>query len=250
MLVRVSVCRRLGTRFRAMRRGNVVLVLLAAGLLGLAETGQASISIAKNVVRPALRVDARGNAEVSWSSGGLRRTLLVPAIGLYLPGGRISTADVSRPATITGLPFARATRRGPNGTFYALQSWRVEPTGPVELHFSRWKGAPTTVALAAEPASGSERLVGRAQFQGKPVAGYSRTNSGIRYRIFAFLDCFSCPSRSGVVWAESRRALTEHFDYSSNPTSVVCRYRVTIAGPNLGSTLAPDASAITTTTLG
>ena len=28
------------------------------------------------------------------------------------------------------------------------------------------------------------------------------------------------------------------------------RYRVTIAGPNLGSTLAPDASAITPTTLG
>lgn len=250
MLVRVSVCRRLGTRFRAMRRGNVVLVLLAAGLLGLAETGQASISIAKNVVRPALRVDARGNAEVSWSSGGLRRTLLVPAIGLYLPGGRISTADVSRPATITGLPFARATRRGPNGTFYALQSWRVEPTGPVELHFSRWKGAPTTVALAAEPASGSERLVGRAQFQGKPVAGYSRTNSGIRYRIFAFLDCFSCPKS---VWRRMggvapRADGTFRLLVKSNLRGM--RYRVTIAGPNLGSTLAPDASAITTTTLG
>ncbi len=233
-----------------MRRQTVVLVSMAAGLLGLAESGRASISIAANVVRPALRIDALGNAEVSWSSGGLRRTLLVPAVGLYLPGGRLSTADVSRPATVTGLPFARVIRRGPNGTLYALQTWRVEPAGPVELHFSRWKGTRTTVTLAAEPASGSERLVGRAQFQGKPVAGYSRTNSGIRYRIFAFLDCFGCPQgawrRLGGV--APRADGTFRLLVKSNLRG--SRYRVTIAGPNRGSTLAPDASAITTSSLG
>ena len=232
-----------------MVRATVVVVLVAAGMLGLAEAGRASISIAKNAVQPALRVDARGNAEVSWSSGGVRRTLLVPAVGLYLPGGRISTADVSRPTTITGLPFARATRRGPDGTLYALQTWRVEPTGPVELHFSRWKGARTTVTLAGEPASGSERLVGRAQFQGKPVAGYSRTNSGIRYRIFAFLDCFGCPKPAWRRIGGVAPRADGTFRLLVKPNFRGMRYRVTIAGPNLGSTLAPDASAITTTTL-
>jgi hypothetical protein len=232
-----------------MRRKTVVMVLLAAGLLGGAQPARASISIAKNVAQPALRVDARGNAEVSWSSGGTRRTMLIPATGLYLPGGRITTKDVSRPTTIPGLPFARVTRRGPDGRLYALQTWRVEPNGPVELHFSRWKGAPTTVALTAEPASGSERLVGRAQFQGKPVAGFSRTNSGIRYRIFAFLDCAACP---GPAWRRLSGVAPRAdgtFRLLLKQKDVGKRYRVTIAGPNLGSTLAPDASATTATSL-
>ena len=231
-----------------MRRGTVALMMLA-GLLASAHPARASISIARNVSQPALRIDARGNAEVSWSSGGTRRTLLVPATGLYLPGGRLSTRDVSRPTTVPGLPFSRVTRRGPDGRFYALQTWRVEPGGPVELHFSRGKGAPTTVKLAAEPLSTSERLVGRARFQGKPVAGYSRTNSGIRYRIFAFIDCVAC---QGPAWRRiggvapradgTFRLLVKSKDLGR-------RYRVTIAGPNLGSTLAPDASSITKSSL-
>ena len=226
------------------------MVLLSTGLLGLADAGRASISIAKNAARPALRVDVRGNAEVSWSSGGVRRTLLVPAAGLYLPGGRISTKDVSRPTAIPGLPFAKTTRRGPDGTLYALQAWRVEPNGPVELHFSRWKGAITTVFLSAEPASGSERLVGRAQFQGKPVGGYSRTNSGIRYRIFAFLDCFGCttPAWRRIAGVAPRADGT--FRLLVKPSFKGTRYRVTVAGPNSGSTLAPDASAIARSTVG
>jgi hypothetical protein len=232
-----------------MRRGTVVLMMLAAVLLAGAEHARASISIAKNVSRPALRVDARGNAEVSWSSGGTRRTLLVPATGLYLPGGRISTKDVSRPTTVPGLPFSRVTRRGPDGRLYALQTWRVEPGGPVELHFSRWKGAPTTVELAAEPASSSERLVGRARFQGKPVAGYSRTNSGIRYRIFAFLDCAACqrPAWRRIGGVAPRADGT--FRLLVKPKDIGRRYRVTIAGPNIGSTLAPDASSMTKSSL-
>ena len=163
----------------AMVRATVVVVLVAAGTLGRAEAGRASISIAKNAVQPAVRIDARGNAEVSWSSGGVRRTLLVPAVGLYLPGGRISTADVSRPTTITGLPFARATRRGPDGTLYALQTWRVEPTGPVELHFSRWKGARTTVDPGRRiRMAGSRTSLPRSErSSGKPLAGTARTGS-------------------------------------------------------------------------
>jgi len=218
-------------------------------LLILAAPAQGSISIATNVVRPALRVDALGNAEVSWSSGGVRRTLLIPAVGRYLPGGRISSADVSRPTTISGLPYAKVTRRGPGGMLYALQTWRVEAAGPVELHFSRWKGSRTTVTLDAEPASGSERLIGRAQFQGKPVAGYYRTNAGIRYRSFAFLDCFACPKPAWRRIAGIAPRADGTFRLLVPAGFGGTRYRVTIAGPNLGRTLAPDASAIITSSL-
>jgi hypothetical protein len=221
----------------------------AIALLLLVESAPASISIATNAIRPALRVDARGNAEVSWSSSGVRRTLLIPPVGRYLPGGRITTADVSRRTTIRGLPFAKAIRRGPDGTLYALQSWRVEPGGPVELHFARWKGKPTTVTVSAEPTSGTERLTGRAEFQGKPVSGYSRTNSGIRYRIFAFLDCFGCrqPAWRRIGGVAPRADGT--FRLLVRSTFHGTRYRVTIAGPNLGRTLAPDASTSTNSSL-
>jgi hypothetical protein len=179
----------------------------------------------------------------------VRRTLLVPAVGLYLPGGRIRTADVSRPTTIRGLPFSRVVRRAPDGTFYALQTWRVEPSGPVELHFSRWKGGRTSLTLAAEPAGGSERVVGHAQFQGKPVAGYSRTNSGIRYRIFAYLDCYACPNPGWRRLAGVAPRSDGTFRFLVPAGSRGIRYRATLAGPNLGRTLAPDASATTDTSL-
>ena len=226
-----------------------MIACLAVACLGWAGPTSASISVAKNVARPALRVDALGNAEVSWHAGGVRRTLLIPTAGLYLPGGRISTADVSRPATVRGLPFARVVRRTPDGTYYALQTWRVEAGGPVELHFSRWKGARTTVTLKAEAAAGTERLVGRAQFAGKPVAGYSRTNSGIRYRIFAYLDCYACPKPAWRRVAGVAPRADGTFRLLLPADSRGIRYRVSIAGPNLGLTLAPDASATAVTSL-
>jgi hypothetical protein len=224
-----------------MRLRLAIVVVLS---LAWAESGSASISVASNAQRPALRVDAKGTAEVSWTAAGRRRTLTIPATGLYLPGGRLSGPDVSVAARLPNLPFARATRRV-GSTFYALQAWRVEPGGPVELHFSRWQGLPTTVTLRAEPASGSERLIGRATFQGKPVYGYSRTNSGIRYRIFAFLDCFGCPA---PIWRRMSAVAPPaggEFRLLVKPMFLGTRYRVTIAGPNIGRTLAPDASAVT-----
>jgi len=225
------------------------VAISALALLVFAVPAHGSISIATNPQRPALRVDALGNAEVSWTSGGVRRTLLVPAVGLYLPGGRISTADVSRATKIAGLPFARVMRRTPDGRLYALQTWRVKPGGPVELHFSRWKGSRTTVTLATEPASATERMLGRVQFQGKPVAGYTQTNSGIRYRIFAFLDCFGCPKPAWRRIAGVAPRADGTFRLLVGSGFGGTRYRVTVAGPNLGRALAPDASATAASSL-
>jgi hypothetical protein len=224
-------------------RMPVALGAVVAGVLAFVEPTVASISVASSAERPALRVDARGNAEISWTASGRRRTLLVPPAGLYLPGGRLAGPDVSKHASLPRLAFARATRRvGP--TFYALQAWRVKPGGPVELHFARWQGPPTTVALRAEVSSSTELLVGRAEFQGKPVTGYSRTNSGIRYRIFAFLDCFACPAASWRRIGGVAPRSSGEFRLLVKPTFLGSRYRVTIAGPNINRTLAPDASAV------
>jgi hypothetical protein len=221
-------------------RLTVALSLLAT----LAGDAQASISIATNAQRPALRVDAKGNAEVSWTAAGRRHTLVVPPTGLYQPGARISGPDVTRAVTAPALPFAKAVRRAPDGTLYALQAWPVKAGGPVELHFARWKGSFTAVTLATKSTPTSELLVGQAMFQGKPVAGYSRTNSGIRYRIYAFLDCFGCPQPQWRRIAGVAPRASGEFRLLVPPQFQGSRYRVTIAGPNLGRTLAPDASAV------
>src|SRR3954447_1064191 len=139
-------------------------VISAAVALAAPAAASASITVATNVQRPALRVDAQGNAEVSWSSGGSRQYLLVPPTGRFLPGRRLSGPDVSRATTAVSLPYRRGLRRTPDGRLWALQTWRVAFSKAVELRFSRWHGAPTQITLAARPSARTELLQGRATF--------------------------------------------------------------------------------------
>jgi len=125
--------------------GVTVLVLVLSANAG------ASITLATNAQRFVLRVDARGYAAVSFVERGARRTILVPPRGRVLPGGRITGRDVSRATSAVNLPFRQILRRTADGRYWALQTWRPQKGGPVELRFSRWRGAPTKVELAARP---------------------------------------------------------------------------------------------------
>jgi hypothetical protein len=95
-----------------MRR--VVIAISALALVAPAPAA-ASVTVTTNAQRPALRVDARGYAEVSWIARGERRTLLIPPRGRAFPGRRLRGRDVSRPSTAFRLPFQRALRRTPDG---------------------------------------------------------------------------------------------------------------------------------------
>src|SRR4051794_41930656 len=117
-----------------------LLLVAAVASLAAPAAASASITVATNVQRPALRVDAKGNAEVSWSSGGRRQCLLVPPTGRFLPGGRLSRPDVSRPTTAVALPYRRVLRRTPDGRLWALQTWQVAFSKAGELPVSRWRG--------------------------------------------------------------------------------------------------------------
>jgi hypothetical protein len=211
-------------------------------LLAAASAGPAagSIAVAYDAQRPALRVDSRGNAEVSWTAGGARRYLLVPPRGRVLPGGRLSGRDVSRAASAPRLPFQRVLRRTPDGRLWALQTWRARPRGPVELHFSRWRGAPTRVAFTVTETV----LEGSADFQSRPVTGSSPTPEGKRLRHYAFVDCLGCGGTR--TWKRLTAVQTRangSFRLFLRPAWRGSRYRVTVAGPNRGTTLAPVASA-------
>jgi hypothetical protein len=216
----------------------VVVILLAAATAGPAA---GSIAVAYDAQRPALRVDSRGNAEVSWTAGGARRYLLVPPRGRMLPGARLPGRDVSRAAPRPRLPFQRVFRRTPDGRRWALQAWRARAGGPVELHFSRWRGAPTRVTVTVTETA----LEGSAEFQGQPVSGSSPTPEGKRLRHFAFVDCLGCGgTRAWKRLTAVRTRADGSFRLFLRPVWRGSRYRVTVAGPNRRTTLAPITSAV------
>jgi hypothetical protein len=223
-------------------------VLVAVLVLAAASDAYASIWVASGARSPQLRVDARGYAEVSWRDAqGRIRTVLVPPRGRLLPGGRLPGRDVSRPI---GLPLAMkiVVRRTPDGRLWALQRWRVQPGRPEEIHLARWRGGPTRLtATAICCRRDGETLQGSATFAGRPVFGFSPTPEGRRMRAVVYVDCFACPL-AGSGWARAiglfPHAPDGAFSLFVRPAWLGTRYRLTIAGPNRGTTLAPDARIV------
>jgi hypothetical protein len=228
-----------GIRIKVIRRAGVLALLSAALLPGVAN---GSITAATNAQDPELRIDARGFAEVSWSEGGVRKTLLIPPEGRYLPGGRIDGADVSTPATVSGLPFARVVRQTADGRLWALQAWRVQPGGPVELRFSRWRGALPEVAARVE----GSMFLGAATLAGKGIFGTSPTTAGTSIRHYALVDCWRCSGATGWrrLLGVRLRGPSGSFRFALRPAWEAARYRVAVAGPNRGWEYAPDGMVV------
>ena len=221
------------------------VLVLAAVALAAAAPVDASIWVASGARSPQVRVDARGYAEVSWRDArGVRRTVLVPPRGRLLPGGRISGRDVSRPFALA-LPMKVVVRRTPDGRLWALQRWRVQPGKPEELHFARWRGAPTTVRAGIVCCTADQpRIEGQVSFAGRPVFGSSPTPEGRRIRLIAYVDCYRCGLNDagwGRMLGVFLRPPDGSFSLLVRPPWEGDRYRITAAGPNIGTTLAPDA---------
>ncbi len=229
-----------------MARRLLSLALFAA--VAVPPAALASVTVTTNAQRPALRVDSRGNAEVSWSAGDARKTLLIPPRGRAVPGGRLTGRDISRAAPGVRIAFQRVVRRTPDGRYWGLQSWRLVRGGAVELRFSRWRGAPTVIELASEPVGRSELLTGRATFHGRGVTGFWRTLEGDPVPHAAVLECFACSGKSGWSWFNSVRTRSGGKFGANVPLRALARrYRASIVGPNIGATLAPDAGAVVAT---
>ena len=211
----------------------VCLVALAAG------QAFAGTTVATGAERPALRVDARGNAEISWTSAGVRRYLLVPPTGRVYPGRRLPGRDVSRASTAVTIPFRRVLRRSPDGRHWALQTWRVLPGGPVELRFSRWRGALPQLTLATGRQFEGELLTGTATLAGRPFPLYSPTPEGKRIRSYVYVDRWTPAGWSRTGGAATRADGTWRLFVPTLRLGM--RYRAVAPGPNVGGTLAPDA---------
>ena len=214
---------------------QVRLTMLAAvAALAFSQAAAAAITVGSNASAPALRVDADGNAEVSWTAGGKRHTVLVrPGSGAV--AGVLSGSDVSEAVRGDQIPFQRVVRSAPGGWYYALQAWRMDATGPVALRFSRWRGVPTEISLTAKKANTGVKLSGRATFDEKPLPKTSQ-------RRYVYLDSLIRGS-----WRRVSRVLlpsSGSYAHTVSKKNVGDSYRVVLPGPNFGSTYAPDGSSV------
>jgi hypothetical protein len=222
-----------------MRRALVAAA--AAAFLLPASPAAGSMWVASTTATTAtLKIDAAGDAEVGWKDATGTHSRLVFPNGTSKPEHHLSAPDVSKRASAAGLPMAVTVRRTPDGLLWALQSWQVLPGKPPELHLSRWRGAPTKVTAEAVCCKfGSETIEGTATFAGKPVFGRSPTAGG-PVREVAYVDRLA-----GGAWQRMQGVFPHAgdglFRLFVKPVLKAPRYRVTIAGPNRGTTLAPDA---------
>jgi hypothetical protein len=256
--------------------GRLLLPLSAALLLLSASTASASEIIDRNAHAVRLGVDANGQALVSYEAGG--RTMHVRvwgAIDARQPttsrpqvrfrkdySGRYWTSFRNQCRAYDGpqLAFQVAACAAPDGSYWALQSWRrtlpnfdgrsQSGLGTRELHLSHWSGAIATLDAWTDWVYGGRfhHLFGRLTYDGKPVYGFSATRVGSPldgYGRNIYVDTFD--SRYGNGWRRENAFL------SHQPTGVFCygfykfsprgpgngaKYRLTAIGPGVS----PDVS--------
>jgi hypothetical protein len=207
--------------------------------LVLVQPGAASDGLAIGASSPALRVDAKDTAEVSWTTGGTSYSFVVPESGLGYHGA-LAGADALKRTSAT-LPMAVAEGATPDGTHWALQQLDVSGR-PASLDLSRWKRAPTALTLATD----GKRVTGTATFDGHPVTGTSPTQAGKEVRAYVYLECFGCPGDANgwMLMAGVAPKADGSFALYLRSSWAGKRYRATIAGPNVGGMLAPDAQTV------
>jgi hypothetical protein len=227
---------------------SMCLVALGTVVFSVSSSpASASVKVAADARDPALRVDGAGNAVVTWTtSSGAHESLVISKDGQLHYGATLPGADVSQPTTRVTIPWEVIVRQTADGSLYALQSWQRLATGPVELRFSRWKGAPTTLMLRTVCCRwGHENVEGAASFHGKGIFGFHSTHQGDPldpYGRNVYLDSY----RAGH-WERMMGILTHapvgSFSLWIRPAWLGSQYRGTISGPNWGWTLGPDAEA-------
>jgi hypothetical protein len=238
-----------------------VAVLVAAGLALLsAGTGRASEIIDRNVQKVGLAVDANGQALVTYQvRGHVKHVRAWGAVDARQPtthrpqvrfkkdySGRNWTSFRNQCRAYDGprLAFQVAACAAPDGSYWALQSWRRtlpnydgprrNGLGAWELHLSHWSGAIAMLDAWTDWVYGGRyhHLFGRLTYDGRPVYGFSATRVGSPLDTYGrniYVDTLD--SRYGKGWRRENAFL------SHRPTGVFCYgfYGFTSRGPGNGA---------------
>jgi len=236
-----------------------LLVAVCAFLL-LPASASASEIIDRNAQDVRLGVDANGQALVTYKvRGHVMHVRAWGAVNARQPtksrpqvrfrkdySGRYWTAFKNQCRAYDGpaLAFQVAACAAPDGTYWALQSWRrTLPNfdgrprsgfGARELHVSHWSSAIATLDAWTDWVYGGRyhHLFGRLTYNGKPVYGFSTTRVGSPldgYGRNIYVDTFD--SRYGKGWHRENAFLAHQ------PTGVFCYgfYRFSPRGPGNGA---------------
>jgi hypothetical protein len=239
---------------------HLLLPLSAALLLFSASPAFASEIIDRNAHAVRLAVDRNGQALVSYTVRGRGMHVRVwGAIDARQPttsrpqvrfrkdySGRYWTSFRNQCRAYDGpkLAFQVAACAAPDGSYWALQSWRrtlpnfdgrsQSGLGTRELHLSHWSGAIATMDAWTDWVYGGRfhHLFGRLTYDGKPVYGFSATRVGSPldgYGRNIYVDTFD--SRYGKGWRRENAFLAHQ------PTGVFCYgfYKFTPRGPGNGT---------------
>ncbi len=240
---------------------------MAAFLAAFSGVARASQLVARDIRDAALEVDAKGEALVSYRSGGrLRRVLAWGAIGARSPAEdapqiafRLDYAagafhGTCAPYSGPALADAVAACTAPDGSYWALQEWRrglpdygLAPSAArdaLELHLSHWRGPLAVLSAHTDWAwHRFDHLFGTLTYLGRPVYGFRSTPAGSPldgYGRNVYIDTLD--SVYGPGWRRENSALTHvgtgAFCYSFNPhgdrpAGKGHRYRLTVIGPGV-----------------
>ena len=239
-----------------------VAVLIAAALTFISAAGSARASeiIDRNAQSVRLGVDASGHAMVTYKvRGRVMHVRVWGAIDARQPttsrpqvrfrkdySGRNWTSFRNQCRAYDGpsLAFQVAACAAPDGSYWALQSWRrTLPNfdgprrgglGAWELHLSHWSGAIATLEAWTDWVYDGRyhHLFGRLTYDGRPVYGFSATRVGSPLDTYGrniYVDTLD--SRYGKGWRRENAFL------SHRPTGVFCYgfYGFTSRGPGNGA---------------
>jgi hypothetical protein len=217
----------------------------AAAALAATSTAGASQLIDRNATGVKLEVNAKGEAMVTYTSGGqLKHVLAWGAVNAVPPnqtnpqvafkldysGGYgkyhikdywTSMGGVCLPYDGPKIPWAVAECKAPDGSYWALQSWQralpdygVAPNAQQaawELHLSHWTGESVpTLSITTDKAYGKfDQLFGTFTYAGVAEYGFRSTTSGQpldSYGRNVYVDTFDSAYGSG--WKRDNSFLT------------------------------------------
>ncbi len=237
-----------------MSRPPALAAVVGSLLLAAPGVAQASQLVDRSARSPGLAVDGKGRALVTYRKGSrVRHVLVWGAVDARPPDPRVpqerfrldyaggwgrygrpvwrTFGNACRPYDGPALPFLVAACTAPDGSYWALQSWRrlfpnlgflpwLPGMSPYELHVSHWRGD-ELARIEAWPdwvlGRKVHHLFGRLTYRGQPVYGFRSTRYGARldrYGRLIYLDTYD--SRYGSGWRRENSFLTH------NPTGIFC----------------------------